>query len=97
MNNETMVYPFTEEATSKLTRLMFFGKITKIAIVQPDNKPPYLIVDHTEYVRSDEPTIDGKPNITEEKRRTAINFNDTKDENKYKDDYMYDVWRGQKK
>ena len=83
MNNDTMIYPLSDDAQSKLLQLMFFGKISKIAIVQSDCNPPFLLVDHTEYVRGDEPTIDGSPNITEEKRRTAIMFNYSKDEDKY--------------
>lgn len=97
MNNETMIYPLNEVATSKLTKLMFFGKIEKIAIVSPKDSAPYLIVDHTEFVRNDEPTISGKMNIVEEKRRSAIKVNETKDENKYNDESAYNVWLGQKK
>lgn len=97
MNNDTMIYPFSDGAQSKLLQLMFFGRITKIAIVQSDGNPPFLLVDHTEYVRNNEPTIDGKPNLVEEKRRTAIKFNYSKDEDKYDVATKDNVWRGQKK
>jgi len=73
MNKETMIYPFTEDAVSKLTQLMFFGKIEKIAIAVTDGNAPYLIVDHTEFVHHpDYGLVPGY--VGEKKARTVINF-----------------------
>lgn len=73
-NKETMIYPFTEDALIKLRGLLFFGETEKIAIALPNDAAPYLIVDHTQYVLNDEPTLSGKTNIVEEKKRTVIQF-----------------------
>jgi len=95
-NNETMVYPFTEDAKSKLMQLMFFGKIEKIAIAAPNDAPPYLIVDHVEFKsHPDFGYITGYKG--EEYKRTVINFNYSKDDVKHDDDTKTNVWLGQKK
>lgn len=96
MSTETMIYPFTEDAQSKLTQLMFFGRVEKIAIAAPTDAPPYLIVDHVEFINH--PDYGLVPGYRgEEKKRTAIRFNYSKDEIKYDDATKDNVWRGQKK
>lgn len=75
--SETMVYPFTEDAISKLTQLMFFGRIEKVAIAAPNNDAPYLIIDHIEFINHpDYGLVPGYKG--EQKKRTAINFNYSK-------------------
>ena len=39
-------YTFTKEALCNLITLMWRGHIDKIAIANPTNSAPYLIVDH---------------------------------------------------
>jgi len=95
MNQDTMIYPFTKEALCNLITLMWRGHIDKIAIANPTNSAPYLIVDHTIYIQV--AGGDDYPIISEEKKRTVINFNDTVAENEHACNYMFNKWRGQKK
>lgn len=89
MSKETMIYPLSDDAVSKLTGMMFFSKIEKIAIVSPDEDAPYLIIDYIETVRSNEPALSGKPYIVEEKKRTIIKVNYKKTDNEtYLPDYL---------
>lgn len=95
MNNETIIYPFTEFAKNELFGLAF-NRIDKIAIAVPIDKPPYLIVDYEGYTYNQEKKIaPGNPYL--EKKRMVINFNDEKVEVKYDDATKDSVWLGQKK
>lgn len=95
MNNETIIYPFTEFAKNQFTGLAF-NRIDKIAIAVPIDKPPYLIVDYEGYTYNQEKKIaPGNPYL--EKKRMVINFNDEKVEVKYDDATKDNVWLGQKK
>lgn len=79
---DTLIYPLSEDAMSKLRQLIYFSKITKIAIGVND-KGVGLIIDHIDTIsHPDYGLVPGYKG--EESKRTIINFNYSKDEIKYK-------------